>query len=107
MTERTPVHGLQVATTLYRFIEDQVLPSTGVKSETFWKGFDAVVSDLAPQNIALLAERDRIQSAMDEWHTANPGPVAEGKPMKAYQKFLSQIGYLVPEPKTSKPPRKT
>jgi malate synthase len=57
------------------------------------------VSDLAPQNIALLAERDRIQLAMDEWHTAHPGPVAEGKAMKAYQKFLSQIGYLVPEPK--------
>jgi len=100
MTPRTQVHGLQVATTLYRFIEDQVLPATGVKSETFWKGFDAVVSDLAPQNIALLAERDRIQTAMDAWHTANPGPVSEGKAMKAYQKFLSQIGYLVPEPKT-------
>ena len=102
MTERTPVHGLQVATTLYRFIEDQVLPSTGVKSEKFWNGFDTVVSDLAPKNIALLAERDRIQTAMDAWHTANPGPVAEGKTMKAYQKFLSQIGYLVPEPKNAK-----
>ena len=100
MTPRTQVHGLQVATTLYRFIEDQVLPATGVKSETFWQGFDALVSDLAPHNIALLAERDRIQTAMDAWHTANPGPVSEGKAMKAYQKFLSQIGYLVPEPKT-------
>ena len=63
MTARTQVHGLKVATTLYRFIEDQVLPATGVKSATFWKGFDAVVSDLAPHNIALLAERDRIQTA--------------------------------------------
>ena len=102
MTERTPVHGLQVATTLYRFIQDQMLPATGVKSESFWQGFDALVSDLAPKNSALLAERDRIQTAMDAWHTANPGPVAEGKAMKAYQKFLSQIGYLVPEPKNAK-----
>jgi malate synthase len=101
MTERTPVHGLQVATSLFRFVEDQVLPATGVKSETFWAGFDAVVSDLAPKNIALLAERDRIQTAMDAWHTAHPGPVADGKAMKVYQKFLSQIGYLVPEPKNT------
>ena len=99
MSDRILVHGLQVANVLYRFIEDQVLPSTGVKSDPFWKGFGAVVSDLAPQNIALLAERDRIQSAMDDWHTAHPGPVAEGKAMKAYQQFLRQIGYLVPEPK--------
>ena len=101
MTERTPVHGLQVATTLYRFIEDQMLPSVGVNSDTFWTGFDALVADLAPKNVALLAERDRIQAAMDEWHTAHPGPVSEGKAMKAYQKFLSQIGYLVPEPKNA------
>ena len=64
MTLRTQVHGLQVATKLYRFIEDQVLPATGVKSATFWKGFDALVSELAPRNIALLAERDRIQTAI-------------------------------------------
>ncbi|MEY2844195.1 MAG: hypothetical protein RI920_2232, partial [Pseudomonadota bacterium] len=72
MTARTQVHGLQVATELYRFIEDKVLPGTGVASATFWAGFDQIVSDLAPKNAALLAERDRIQLAMDAWHTANP-----------------------------------
>ena len=102
MTARTPAHNLQVATSLYDFIEQQVLPAVGVKSEKFWKGFSDIVTDLAPKNIALLAERDRIQTAMDQWHTANPGPVAEGKAMKAYRKHLSQIGYLVPEPKNAK-----
>jgi malate synthase len=102
MTARTSVHKLQVATSLYDFIEQQVLPAVGVKSEKFWKGFSDVVTDLAPKNIALLAERDRIQAEMDKWHTANPGPVAAGKPMKAYRKFLSQIGYLVPEPRNAK-----
>ena len=70
MTERTPVHGLQVATTLYRFIEDQVLPSTGVKSEKFWKGFDTVVSDLAPKNIALLPEPEN--DTIDAFHVPLP-----------------------------------
>ena len=102
MTKRTPIHQLQVATSLYDFIEQQVLPATGVQSAKFWKGFSDIVTDLAPKNIALLAERDRIQTAMDQWHTAHPGPVAAGKDMKAYRKFLSQIGYLVPEPKNAK-----
>ncbi len=101
MTERTSAHNLKVATPLYNFIEQQVLPAVGVNSEKFWKGFSDIVTDLAPKNIALLAERDRIQTEMDKWHTANPGPVAAGKPMKAYRKFLSQIGYLVPEPKNA------
>ncbi len=102
MTNRTQKHSLQVATNLCDFIETQVLPATGLKADKFWKGFDALVQDLAPKNIALLKERDRIQTAMDAWHTANPGPVASGKPMAAYQKFLAKAGYLVPEPKKVK-----
>ncbi len=102
MTNRTQKHTLQVATNLCDFIEKQVLPATGLKADKFWKGFDAIVQDLAPKNIALLAERDRIQVEMDQWHTANPGPVASGKPMAAYQKFLAKTGYLVPEPKKLK-----
>ncbi len=96
MTQRTQIHGLQVATELADFINQQVLPGTGVSSEAFWEGFDAIVSDLAPKNAALLAERDRLQAELDTWHSANPGPVRD---MVAYRKFLETIGYLVPEPK--------
>ena len=98
-TPRTPIHGLQVATELFEFVNSQVLPGTGVSSETFWKGFDAIVSDLAPKNAALLAERDRLQAELDKWHSANPGPVRD---MLGYRKFLETIGYLVPEPKKVK-----
>ena len=95
MTERTTVHGLQVATSLFRFVEDKVLPGTGVASDAFWKGFGAIVTDLAPRNIALLAERDRLQTELDTWHKANPGPIQD---MVAYRSFLEKIGYLVPQP---------
>ena len=95
MTARTTVHGLQVATELFRFVEDKVLPGTGVDSAKFWAGFDAIVSDLAPKNAALLAERDRIQTEMDQWHTAHPGPISD---MAAYRAFLDKIGYTVPVP---------
>jgi len=99
MTSRTSVHGLQVATELHRFIEEKVLPGTGVDSATFWKGFDAIVADLAPKNIALLAERDRLQTELDTWHKANPGPIRD---MTAYRGFLEKIGYLVPPPAGAK-----
>ncbi len=99
MTERTQAHRLQVATELHRFIEEHVLPGTGVSPSQFWKGFDAIVADLAPKNLALLAERDRLQAELDAWHQAHPGPVAD---MKAYRAFLQKIGYLVPEPKKVK-----
>lgn len=95
-TPRTSLHRLQVATVLQRFVDEQVLPGTGVDRASFWKGFDAIVTDLAPKNLALLAERDRLQSEMDAWHKANPGPIAD---MKAYRAFLEKIGYLVPPPK--------
>ena len=99
MTERIPCHRLQVATELHRFIEDQVLPGTGVESATFWQGFDAIVHDLAPKNAALLAERERLQSELDAWHRAHPGPV---RGMKGYRRFLEKIGYLVPVPQDTK-----
>ena len=88
-----------MATNLHDFINQKVLPGTGVAVDKFWAGFDAIVADLAPKNIALLAERDRLQSELDAWHKANPGPVQN---MKAYRTFLEKIGYVVPVPKSVK-----
>ena len=95
MTVRTITHRLQVATPLHRFIDEQVLPGTGVEPTTFWKGFDAIVHELAPKNAALLAERDRLQAELDAWHVAHPGPISNPR---AYRRFLTKIGYLVPAP---------
>ena len=95
-TPRTSLHGLQVATVLQRFVDEQVLPGIGVDRAAFWKGFDAIVHDLAPKNIALLAERDRLQVELDVWHKSHPGPVTD---IKAYRIFLQEIGYLAPQPK--------
>jgi malate synthase len=95
MSTRTTVHRLHVEDVLYRFINEQVLPGTGVSAEAFWAGFDALVADLAPKNLALLAERDRLQAELDTWHGAHPGPIRD---MAGYRKFLETIGYLVPTP---------
>ena len=95
MTDRTTVHSLHVATPLHTFINDHVLPGTGVSIDTFWTGFDAIVRDLAPRNAALLAERERLQSELDAWHKAKPGQI---KNLAKYKAFLHKIGYLVPVP---------
>jgi malate synthase len=95
MTARTTIHRLQVASNLADFINSRVLPGTGVEPAAFWAGFDAIVHDLAPKNAALLAERDRLQTAMDAWHTRHPGPIRN---MAKYQAHLEKIGYLVPVP---------
>ncbi len=95
MSERIARHGLQVAASLDRFIQTEVLPGTGVESEAFWQGFAKLVHDLAPKNRALLAERQRLQRELDAWHTAHRGPIGD---MAAYRKFLEGIGYLVPVP---------
>ncbi|WP_280356613.1 malate synthase G [Nocardia otitidiscaviarum] len=95
MTERIQVGGLQVAKVLHDFVENEALPGTGVDSAAFWSGAEAVINDLAPRNRALLTERDDIQAKIDEWHRANPGT---GYDKAAYKQFLTEIGYLRPEP---------
>ena len=71
MTERKQCYRLQVAEPLYRFIEEEALPGTGIKSDDFWRGFDAIVHDLTPINADLLAERARLQEELDNWHRLN------------------------------------
>ena len=95
MTQRTQRHRLQVASPLVSFIEDKVLPGTGIRSTDFWQGFDALAHELGPKNAALLKERDHLQSQLDTWHKANPGPIRD---MPAYRAFLKDIGYLAPAP---------
>ncbi|MGE8659764.1 MAG: malate synthase G [Achromobacter sp.] len=95
MTQRIQHHGLQVAANLSQFIEQEALPGSGLAADAFWKGFAALVHDLAPKNRALLAERDRLQAELDAWHRAHPGPIADPA---AYRQFLEGIGYLQPQP---------
>jgi malate synthase len=94
MTDRTLRAGLQVDAVLARFVEDEALPGTGVAAEHFWNGFAALLADFAPQNRALLARRDDLQSRIDAWHDARRGQPHDHA---AYKAFLAEIGYLLPE----------
>jgi malate synthase len=94
MADRVTVHGLQVARELHDFIAREALPGTGLDADKFWAGFAALATELMPVNRELLATRDRLQAALDDWHRENPE-----KPIDAldYTAFLREVGYLVPE----------
>ncbi len=93
MTNRIEIAGLRVAGDLFAFVGEEALPGTGIAELDFWKGFAAILNDLAPGNRALLARRDELQAKLDEWYRANGAPSG----MAAYKAFLTEIGYLVPE----------
>ncbi|WP_322965554.1 malate synthase G [Sphingomonas fuzhouensis] len=86
-------HGLAVAPALVRFLEDYALPGSGVAPDRFWAGLAEVFSRFAPENAALLDRRDALQARIDDWYRRG-GP-RDGAAQRA---FLTEIGYLVPEP---------
>jgi malate synthase len=94
MTEYTSLGSLQVATLLKDFVENEALAGSPVGADAFWSGLARLVADLAPRNRELLAERDRLQAAIDGWHQEHPAPVD----IAQYEAFLREIGYLVAEP---------
>ena len=95
MSDRVKVGNLRVAQVLYDFVNDEALPGTGLDPDTFWSGVDKVVADLTPNNQDLLARRDDLQARIDKWHRQR---VIEPIDPEAYKQFLTDIGYLLPEP---------
>ncbi len=87
-------NGLQVASELVAFIEEQALPGTGVSAAAFWAGLAGLVDGMGDENRALLAKRADIQGKIDAWHLARRGQAHDAA---AYKSFLEEIGYLVPE----------
>lgn len=94
MTMRITVGGLSIDADLLAFVEQEALPGSGIDAGRFWAGFEAIVRDLTPRNRALLAERDRLQALIDEWHRDHSSPFNPDE----YRSFLTRIGYLLPEP---------
>ncbi|MFA7505612.1 MAG: malate synthase G [Burkholderiaceae bacterium] len=94
MTERIDKFGLAVDRALHDMLEKEALPGSGVASDAFWKGLSELIHDLAPRNRALLAKREDLQKRIDKWHLDRKGQAIDAA---AYQAFLREIGYLLPE----------
>jgi len=95
MIERVPVGNLRVAKVLFDFVNTEALPGTDIDPDSFWAGVDKVVTDLSRQNQELLDRRDELQAQIDKWHRHR---VIDPHDPDAYRQFLTEIGYLLPEP---------
>ena len=95
MTDRVSAGNLRVARVLYDFVNNEALPGTDIDPDSFWAGVDKVVTDLTPKNQDLLKRRDELQAQIDKWHRQR---VIEPIDPEAYRQFLTEIGYLLPEP---------
>ncbi|RFD26623.1 malate synthase G [Mycobacterium uberis] len=95
MTDRVSAGNLRVARVLYDFVNNEALPGTDIDPDSFWSGVDKVVADFTSQNQSLLNSRDELQAQIDKWHRHR---VIEPLDLDAYRQFLTDIGYLLPEP---------
>ena len=94
MTHRTSQGGLQVATALHHLLTQHICPGTGLAPESIWAALEKITADLAPRVRTLLAKRDDLQAQIDGWHQNHAGVEHDAA---AYQEFLNEIGYLLPE----------
>lgn len=94
MTARIQQGGLQIAESLWRLVNEEIAPGTGITPVAFWQGFEDALNDLLPKNRALLVTRELLQRKIDAWHVSHQGQSHHADDYKA---FLQEIGYLLPE----------
>ncbi len=87
---------LSVASELLNFVNNELLPDTGISKETFWAGLDKYVHELAPKNRKLIEFRENLQKKIDSWHKSKKGKDID---LKEYSNFLEEIDYLKKEGK--------
>ena len=85
---------LKIAEVLYNFINEEVLPGTGINMEKFWKDVSDIVSEFSSKNRKLLETRTALQKKIDAWHQEHQGQHFDEK---SYKEFLREIGYLLNE----------
>ena len=93
MSNRKEIGGLSIDSDLYKLVDEEIAPGTGIKSDQFWNSLASICADLGPQNGELLEERNSLQSQLDEWHKSH----ADDFDAAEYKSFLKEIGYLVEE----------
>ncbi|WP_422025194.1 malate synthase G [Pyruvatibacter mobilis] len=87
--------GIRFAAPLVEFVDSKCIPGSGLTADAFWAGAAKIFKEFSGENDRLLQVREDLQAKIDAWHEANPGPITDHD---AYEAFLREIGYIVPEP---------
>lgn len=90
MSGYVKIADIQVSPILFDFINKEALPGTGVDQDGFWTDFGFLIHAFSPENKQLLAERDRLQEAIHNWHLEHKDDFNFAE----YKAFLQEIGYL-------------
>jgi malate synthase len=89
------VSGIEIDRGLRSFIEQDVLPGTGLEAGAFWAGCGKLLRDLTPENKRLLRTREHLQAQIDARNVSLAGQAPDPAQEEA---FLRDIGYLVDPP---------
>ena len=85
---------LKIAEVLYNFINEEVLPGTGIDMDKFWRDVSDIISEFSPKNTKLLETRAALQTKINVWHQEHQEQHFDEK---SYEEFLREIGYLLDE----------
>ncbi|KZN35801.1 hypothetical protein N474_17960 [Pseudoalteromonas luteoviolacea CPMOR-2] len=85
--------GLTIDSSLYDFVNHELLSGLSLDQEAYWQGVATIINKLTPINRALLAKRDELQAKIDSFHVENPT-----WDVSKYRTFLESIEYLQPQP---------
>ena len=82
---------LSIATELLNFVNNELLPGTGINKKKIWQGIDKCAHELYIKNKNLLEFREILQKKIDIWHRNNKRKKFN---TKKYFNFLKEINYL-------------
>ena len=92
--KKTAINNLKVDENLLDFIDNEVIPGTGIDPKKFWSEFDKSIHELSPKNKELIQKRNDIQKKIDQWHLSKKGSNFD---KSEYIDFLKSINYIVEE----------
>ena len=92
--KKTAINNLKVDENLLDFIDNEVIPGTGIDPKKFWSEFDKSIHELSPKNKELIKKRNDIQKKIDQWHLSKKGSNFD---KSEYIDFLKSINYIVEE----------
>ena len=93
MKDNWQSHGeIRIHKAFERFVEDDLVPRTGISKGIFWDGLKRLVSKFAKRNEEILLMRKRLQDQINAWYVNNATSIND---TNEYEKFLKSIGYLI------------
>jgi len=76
------------------FVDEEVLPGSGVEPDVFWAGLSSLIHEYGPRNRDLLERRTELQAKIDRWHRDHRD---SERPLDGYREFMEEIAYIEPD----------